>query len=341
MSEKIARLDVLVTFYNQEKYVDRALESIFSQQCNFSFNVLIGDDGSTDSTLAKVDKWSKKYPGRVSVYSMDRETGKKYIGGFRASQNRLNLLKHVTSEYFIYLDGDDYYTDIDKFQTQVDVLDNPTNSDCIACAHDIWAAYPDGKSELYNRSMFKKGKVSLNKYWYRDYFHTDTIMVRSSVIPKIHSELLINNFNDNLITYDIFQNGMIYYLPKAMAAYDQNGEGIWTGEKQLINNLRNMFLYDLCLTINPKLKLQNKTRFYGTWKWFFNNRNDIDKRNVELLVKEAEERNLEYSLLWLNYRDNKTKLLIEYYIIAIISYINRGYNKVKKICRSALALLKK
>ena len=60
MSEKIARLDVLVTFYNQEKYVDRALESIFSQQCNFSFNVLIGDDGSTDSTLAKVDKWSKR-----------------------------------------------------------------------------------------------------------------------------------------------------------------------------------------------------------------------------------------------------------------------------------------
>lgn len=41
MSNEVARLDVLVTFYNQEKYVDRALESVFSQQCNFSFNVLV------------------------------------------------------------------------------------------------------------------------------------------------------------------------------------------------------------------------------------------------------------------------------------------------------------
>ena len=341
VNEENTRLDVLVTFYNQEKYVDRALESIFSQQCNFSFNVLIGDDGSTDLTLAKVDKWSKKYPRRVSVFSMDREPGKKYIGGFRASQNRLNLLKYVTSEYFIYLDGDDYFTDIDKFQIQIDILDNPANSDCVACSHDIWAVYPDGKKILYNNSTFNQGKVSVEQYWFRDYFHTDTTVVRSSVIPNIHSELLINNFNDNLITYDIFQNGKFYYLKKAMAVYDQNGEGIWTGEKQLINNLRNMFLYDLCLMINPKLKLQNKTRFFSTWNWFYENRNDIDKRNVELLVKEAEERNLEYSLLWLNYRDNKTKLLIEYYIIAVISYVNRGLNKIKKNTSACSCSIKK
>lgn len=341
MSNEIARLDVLVTFYNQEKYVDRTLESVFSQQCDFPFNVLVGDDGSTDSTLAKVNEWSQKYPGRISVYSMDRETGKKYIGGFRASQNRLNLLKHVTSEYFIYLDGDDYYTDIDKFQTQIDILDNPTNSDCIACAHGIWAAYPDGKRELHNRSILKKGKVSLNKYWYSDYFHTDTIMVRSSVIPKIHSELLINNFNDNLITYDIFQNGMIYYLPKAMAAYDQNGEGIWTGEKQLINNLRNMFLYDLCLIINPNLKLQNKTRFYGTWKWFFNNRENIDKNSVEILYKEAEERNLIYSIMWLNIDENKRKLVFEFYKIAGVHFIFKNWRRVNKIVHIIASLVKK
>lgn len=341
MNKGNTRLDVLVTFYNQEKYVDRAFESIFSQQCNFSFNVLVGDDGSTDSTLLKVDEWTKKYPGRVFVYSMERASEKKYIGGFRASQNRLNLLKHVTSEYFIYLDGDDYFTDIDKFQLQIDILDNPINSDCIACSHDIWAVYPDGKKVIYNNSTFGQGKVSIEQYWFRDYFHTDTTVVRSSVIPNIHSELLVNNFNDNLITYDIFQNGKIYYLKKAMAAYDQNGEGIWTGEKQLINNLRNMFLYDLCLIINPKLKFQIKTRFYSTWKWFYDNRNSIDKNSVELLEKEAEERHLKYSLLWLNYGDNTKKLLVEYYSIAVITYINRGFNKAKKMSKIILVLLKK
>ncbi len=341
MSNDIARLDVLVTFYNQEKYVDRALESIFSQQCDFNFNVLVGDDGSTDSTLDKVAEWSKKFPGRIVVYSMDREIGKKYIGGFRASQNRLNLLKYVTSEYFIFLDGDDYYTDIDKFQTQIDVLDNPINEDCIACAHDIWAVYPDGKRELYEKTTLKQGKVSLEKYWYRDYFHTDSIMIRSDVIPKIHSELLTYNFNDNMITYDIFQQGKMYYLKKTMAAYDQNGEGIWTGEKQLINNLRNMFLYDLCLIINPRLQLQNKTRFYATWKWFYENRKSIDKDSVEILCKEAEKRNLVYSLLWLNFEDNKNKLIWEYYKTASVAMYNRNINRVKKILTFIARSIKK
>lgn len=325
------RLDVLVTFYNQEKYVDRALESIFSQQCNFNFNVLIGDDGSTDSTLLKVDEWSRKYPGRVFVYSMEREPEKKYIGGFRASQNRLNLLKYVTSEYFIYLDGDDYFTDIDKFQIQIDILDNPENNDCVACSHDIWATYPDGKKKLYNKATLLQGKVSIEQYWSRDYFHTDTTVVRSSIIPNIHSELLINNFNDNLITYDIFQNGKIYYLKKVMAAYDQNGEGIWTGGKKLINNLRNMFLYDLCLIINPSLKRQNITRFYPTWKWFYKNRNIIDKSSVEILVKEAEKLNLIYSLKWLDFHKNRRELLVEYYKIFAIATFNANCYRAKKI----------
>lgn len=335
------RLDVLVTFYNQEKYVDRALESIFSQQCNFNFNVLIGDDGSTDSTLLKIDEWTRKYPGRVFVYSMNREPSKKYIGGFRASQNRLNLLKYVTSEYFIYLDGDDYFTDIDKFQIQIDILDNPKNYDCVACSHDIWAVYPNGKKELYNKATFVQGKVSIEQYWFRDYFHTDTTVVRSSVIPYIHSELLINNFNDNLITYDIFQNGKFYYLKKVMAAYDQNGEGIWTGEKQLINNLRNMFLYDLCLIINPRLKRQNITRFYPTWKWFYKNRNNIDKSSVEILVKEAEERNLIYSLKWLDFPKNRRSLLKECYKIFAIAIFNKYRYRAKNIIKIIFHFIKK
>ena len=46
------KVSVLVTFYNQEDYVDEALQSVFDQKCDFDFEVLIGDDGSTDGTMA-------------------------------------------------------------------------------------------------------------------------------------------------------------------------------------------------------------------------------------------------------------------------------------------------
>ena len=59
------KVSVLVTFYNQEDYVDEALQSVFDQKCDFDFEVLIGDDGSTDGTMAKLQKWKQKYPDTI------------------------------------------------------------------------------------------------------------------------------------------------------------------------------------------------------------------------------------------------------------------------------------
>ena len=72
------KVSVLVTFYNQEDYVDEALQSVFDQKCDFDFEVLIGDDGSTDGTMAKLQEWKQKYPDRMEIYVMDREPGVKY-----------------------------------------------------------------------------------------------------------------------------------------------------------------------------------------------------------------------------------------------------------------------
>ena len=97
------KVSVLITFYNQERYVDRALQSVFEQKTNFDFEVLVGDDGSSDGTCNSVNSWKEKYPNIIKLYVMERE-GEGHIAGFRASRNRLNLLKHVKGEYFIYLD---------------------------------------------------------------------------------------------------------------------------------------------------------------------------------------------------------------------------------------------
>ena len=65
-------VDVLVTFYNQEQYVDQALESVFAQKGTFGLHVLIGDDGSQDNTLGKIQTWCEKYPDQI--VKKDRQT---------------------------------------------------------------------------------------------------------------------------------------------------------------------------------------------------------------------------------------------------------------------------
>ena len=127
------KVSVLVTFYNQEDYVDEALQSVFDQKCDFDFEVLIGDDGSTDGTMAKLQEWKQKYPDRMEIYVMDREPGVKYNSSQRASRNRLNLLQYVKGEYFAYLDGDDFYIDDHKLQKQVEIMDQPENAKYAVC----------------------------------------------------------------------------------------------------------------------------------------------------------------------------------------------------------------
>ena len=294
------KVSVLITFYNQEGYVARALQSVLDQKTDFAFEVLVGDDGSTDGTQDIVKQWMEKNPGRIELYVMDRAPGK-HIGTFRVARNRLNLLKHVKGEYFIYLDGDDYYDCPEKLQKQVEILDAPENQDCVACGHNTDMLYPDGTRRPILPPEMKEGKYSPKIYWKDRYIHTDALLVRSSVIPTFPVKLLENNFDDNLITFSAIQNGNIYYVPQSWAVYVQTQHGLWTGEKVIVNHIRNMFLYDLCNQINPSMKKETSYRFRAVWLELFKLRKQIHPGELEAFVAEAEDKHMEESVKWLHY----------------------------------------
>lgn len=296
------KVSILVTVYNQEKYVDRALQSIFEQETEFEYNVLVGDDGSSDGTHEKVKKWMEEYPDCIELYTMERKAGK-YVSGFRASRNRINLLKYVRSEYFIFLDGDDFFDCPDKLQRQVEILEMPENQDCIACGHNIDMLFYDGTRVPMVSEDVKEGKYDAKMYWDSMYFHTDTLLTRSSVISSIPIKLLENNFNDNLITYTFIQNGKLYYIPESWAVYLQTGDGIWTSGKVVVNLIRNMFLYDLCNQINPSMKKETSHRMASTWMELFKNRKKIDSSELEVLSMEARDKHMNNAYKWIHYSE--------------------------------------
>ncbi|SFN78889.1 Glycosyl transferase family 2 [Pseudobutyrivibrio sp. UC1225] len=298
------RVSVLVTFYNQEKYVDRTLQSIINQKTDFGVKIIVGDDGSTDGTCLKVREWIDKFPDQIELYVMDRNPGKQ-ISGFRASRNRLKLLDYVETEYFIFLDGDDYYCYNYKLQKQVEILDDVANKDCIACCHNTDMLYEDGRRVTVTNAKIKERKYGPKEYWQKLYFHTDTLLTRRCVIEKIDKRLLENNFNDNLITFCFLQQGNLYYIPESWTIYFQTGDGIWTSGKEVVNHIRNMFLYDLCNKINPKMKKETDFRFASTWMELLRIRRTINPEDLGLFNVEAIDKKMDNSLKWINYRDIK------------------------------------
>ena len=260
MEEKVS---VLITFYNQEKYVDDCLSSVFAQHTTFSFVVIVGDDGSSDLTLNKVLKWEKQYPTKLRHIIQDRNPDEKYVGGVRASKNRLSLIKEVKTPYFIFLDGDDYWISNDKLQKQVDLLEMEENSDCEACAHYVNSFNEDKPEEepsVIPARKLKEGKIPFQIYWEDMYFHTDSILFRSRHIPDLDFMLLENHFNDNVITFCFLRFGSVYFIPETMATYRKNMNGIYTGDKFAVGMLRDIFDYDITVKMMPNIKPVSRRR---------------------------------------------------------------------------------
>lgn len=313
---------VLVTFYNQEEFVDNTLKCVFDQVTDFNFKVIVGDDGSSDGTVNKAEKWKEKYPDRVEIYVMPREPGKQ-IPGFRASRNRLNILRKVNTKYFTFLDGDDFYSNNNKLQIQFDLLENTDNQDCICCGHDMEALLPDGTKQRYLDANISEGKYTAYEYWKKYYVSAETMLFRSSIIDKLNIELLDKQYNDNMITLSALQFGKLYYIPQCMYVYRQTGKGVWSTGNMIANNIRNMYLYDLSIKLDHKLKNAADIRFSVTWRGLYKLRKSINAQDYVPYVIEAEEKGFNNSYLWLNYNNlsiSKKMYLFCNKLLTIIKY---------------------
>lgn len=132
---------VCVATYNQERWIGDALRGALEQQTDFPFEVLVSDDASTDGTLAVCRDFERRYPGRVRVLSSERNLGMlaNYEKLFRAADGR----------YIALCDGDDYWTDPQKLQRQVDFMEStPGYGLCFAKARTYWTESESFRAEI-------------------------------------------------------------------------------------------------------------------------------------------------------------------------------------------------
>lgn len=124
-------VSVFCITYNHENYIRKALEGFVSQKTNFSFEVLIHDDASTDNTASIIREYEEKYPEIIkAVYQTENQysKGNKIIKSF--------LLPKAKGKYYAICEGDDYWIDPYKLQKQYDFLSkNPEYSFCVHCAN--------------------------------------------------------------------------------------------------------------------------------------------------------------------------------------------------------------
>ena len=232
-------ISILVTYYNQQQYVSRSLDSIFTQKLSEDFEVLVGDDGSQDETCKKVNEYICKYPGIIKLNVQPRDLNEKYNPVQRASKNRLDLLKMAKGDFVCFLDGDDEYCDFNWLQESVDILKQ--NKKIVGVAHNFKETYEDGKED-YPEGIYDIKYVTAKMYCRKLYTPAGTILFRNIFSKKEYDKLIsLKSFDDNDITFYFLNFGDLYCENKVVYNYYQNLGSIWNStnsvEKALINSI--------------------------------------------------------------------------------------------------------
>lgn len=129
MSKQI-KVSILCLAFNHVKYIRKCLEGFVSQKTNFSFEVLIHDDASSDGTTDIIKEFEQKYSDVIKpIYQKENQ----YSQGVKITKKY--QLPRVQGEYLAWCEGDDCWTDCDKLQKQVDFLDK--NQDYSICVHKV------------------------------------------------------------------------------------------------------------------------------------------------------------------------------------------------------------
>lgn len=141
------QVSVVCVTYNHEKYIRKALDSILVQQTTFPFEILVGEDCSTDKTGDILREYQSMYPGRFTVLYREKNLG--------ATVNEYDLLQMTKGKYIAALELDDIWTDSLKLQKQYDFMEK--HPEYIGCAHDFILIDKNGKElvELDNSDIKK------------------------------------------------------------------------------------------------------------------------------------------------------------------------------------------
>lgn len=109
-------VSIIVPTYNHEKYIAHTIKSLATQKTTFHYEILIGDDCSQDNTRSIVDESKEQYSTVIRTFYHRKNVG--------ATKNGYTLMKHARGKYLAFCDGDDYWTDENRLQRDIDFLEN-------------------------------------------------------------------------------------------------------------------------------------------------------------------------------------------------------------------------
>lgn len=109
------KVSVVITCYNQELYIAKALDSVLAQKTSFPYRIIVSDDASKDRSQEILKQYEENYPEKMKVLYHHENHG--------MTGNRNSILRICDTPYVAFLDGDDYWCDDEQLERKYDFLE--------------------------------------------------------------------------------------------------------------------------------------------------------------------------------------------------------------------------
>jgi glycosyltransferase involved in cell wall biosynthesis len=223
MERKEPLISIVCDTYNHAPYVKRALDSFLSQETEFSFEIIVHDDASTDGTADIIRSYEAAHPALFrcvyrteNVFSKDPKILEHYV------------FPLARGKYIAICEGDDYWTSPLKLQKQISYMEAHPECTLCVCAAD-----------LVDPEEHKTGSVA--PYDMDTDISTEDVIIggggfvaTASIVAPTHLAQNRGSFCDETDVDDaVLQiwfaaNGTTHYFAESMCAYRQAVPGSWT-----------------------------------------------------------------------------------------------------------------
>lgn len=215
------RVSVGIITYNHARFLGQAIESVLAQRTDFAYEIVIGDDGSTDGTREIALAYQRRYPDRIRVITSPANVG--------IQRNAKRVVDACRGDYVAALEGDDYWIDDRKLQLQVERLDREPDAIICGARAEIWKdgdAAPHGiapRERSDELSTYGIHELFTGQWWFR----TCTKMWPRRMIEAIPARYQ-GDWEGLLWLIARHPSGKVCFLDRVVAVYREHAGGVWS-----------------------------------------------------------------------------------------------------------------
>lgn len=220
---KTPLLSVLTLAHDHQNFIVSCMESVQNQNRNFTMDHIIVDDCSNDETASIIDNFASANPHVWPIYLTERNSD---------GQSVQALFSKCRSKYAALCDGDDYFTDPCKLQTQVNFME--AHPDCALCFHPVKMVYEGGTAPERTYPSVEQLPRGIKPFYYlSDLFRINFIQTNSALYRWRFRDGLPSWFRPDCCPGDWYWHllhaelGKIGFINTIMSVYRRHEKGMY------------------------------------------------------------------------------------------------------------------